>query len=86
MQFRIIKAVCEDGFYYAQKRRQKTYMIISNTRSPTEEPVKRSKASAAAKKKTYCQRTMQEVKKSLHYVENKYDDQSPENEDPAHKT
>lgn len=61
-------------------------MKVSNTRSPTEEPVKRSKASAAAKKKTYRQRTMQEVKKSLHYVENKYDDQSPENMDPAHKS
>lgn len=61
-------------------------MKVSNTRSPTEEPVKRSKASVAAKKKTYRQRTMQEVKKSLHYAENEYDNQSPENEDPAHKT
>lgn len=56
-------------------------------RSPTASKLKPdTAASRAMKKKLYRKRTMEEVKRGIHQFENSYDDGSPENQDPAHKT
>lgn len=56
-------------------------------RSPTAGKLKPdTEASRAKKKKLYQKRTMEEVRRGIHQVENSYDDGNPENQDPAEKT
>lgn len=56
-------------------------------REPTNAKVSSvSKTSKAQKKKLYRKRTMEEVRRGIHFVENSYDNGEPENQDPAHKT
>lgn len=56
-------------------------------REPTGvKPAGRSKASETQKKKIYRSRTIEEVRKSIHFAENTYDDGDPDKQDPAQKT
>lgn len=58
-----------------------------NQREPTKVKVPdKTKASDIQKKKLYRQRTVEEVQKSLHFMENVYDDGDEDNQDPAHQT